>query len=88
MTPDQERLNADIADIFFTKARALQDKGEKHKFRSLSYFRAATAIQRLDRGLDDVYQHGWLVGLQKIKGIGNRIAHDIENELKKRGLHK
>ncbi len=86
MTPEQERLNAEIAEIFFAKARALQEKGERYKFRSYSYFRAGKAIQGLDRGLDEIYQHGWLTGLEKIKGIGNRLAHDIEAELRKRGV--
>ncbi len=88
MTPEQERLNADIAEVFLSKARALQDKGDRYKFRSYAYFRAGKAIQSLDRGLDDIYQHGWLTGLQKIKGVGNRLAHDIEAELKKRGMTK
>lgn len=87
MTPDQEKLNAEIAELFYAKARALQDKGERYKFRSYAYFRAGKAIQSLDRGLDDIYRHGWLKGLEKIKGIGNRLAHDIETELRKRGIN-
>lgn len=80
------QVNSDIAALFYEKAHALESKGERHKYRALSYMRAARAIEGLDRGLDEIYQHGWLVGLQKIKGIGNRIAHDIEKELKKRKL--
>lgn len=86
MTPEQVQLNAAIAELFMSKAQALQAKGERYKFRSFAYLRAATAIRGLDRGLDDIYRHGWLVGLEKIKGIGNRLAHDIETELKKRGI--
>ncbi|MBI5037158.1 MAG: hypothetical protein HZC01_00395 [Candidatus Kerfeldbacteria bacterium] len=86
MTPAQAQLNAEIAEVFSGKAQALQAKGERYKFRSFAYLRAATAIRQLDRGLDDIYQHGWLVGLEKIQGIGNRLAHDIEHELKKRGI--
>jgi len=79
-------INSDIAALFYEKARVFESKGERQKYRALSYVRAARAIEGLDRGLDEIYQHGWLVGLQKIKGIGNRIAHDIENELIKRKL--
>lgn len=78
-------VNTDIAAVFYQKASILQGKGERHKFRALAYIRAAKAIEGLDRGLDEMYAHGWLVGLQRIPGIGNRLAHDIETELKKRG---
>lgn len=80
------QVNSDIAALFYEKAHVLELKGDRHKFRALSYMRAARAIEGLDRGLDEIYQHGWLVGLQKIKGVGNRIAHDIENELTRRKL--
>jgi len=79
-------INNDIAALFYEKARVLESKGERYKYRALSYMRAARATEGLDRGLDEIYEHGWLVGLQKIKGVGNRIARDIENELKKRKL--
>ncbi|MFZ6035868.1 MAG: hypothetical protein ACOYUK_01895 [Patescibacteria group bacterium] len=88
MTPAQAQLNQDIADLFLAKAHVLEAKGERYKFRALAYLRAARAIQQLDRGLDDIYLHGWLTGLEKIKGIGNRLAHDIETELRQRGIHK
>ena len=78
-------LNAEIAEIFYQKAQILQGKGDRYKFRALAYIRAAKAIEGLDRGLDEMYAQGWLVGLQRIPGIGNRLAHDIETELKKRG---
>lgn len=81
-------VNNQIASHFFSKANNLTAKGEKYKFRALAYIRAAQAIEKLDRGLDEIYQHGWLVGLEKINGIGNRLAHEIETELKTRGLIK
>ncbi len=80
------QVNSDIAALFYEKARVLELKGGRYAYRALSYIRAARAIEGLDRGLDEIYQHGWLVGLQKIKGVGNRIAHDIENELTRRKL--
>ena len=80
------QVNSDIAALFYEKARVLESKEGRYKFKALSYMRAARAVEGLDRGVDEIYAHGWLVGLQKIKGVGNRIAHDIENELKKRKL--
>jgi DNA polymerase/3'-5' exonuclease PolX len=76
-------VNARIAALFYEKAALLQGKGDRYRFRALAYIRAAQVIERLDRGLDEIYQHGWLVGLEKIEGIGNRLAHEIETILKK-----
>ena len=81
-------INQQIAALFYAKAAILKARGDKYKFRSLAYIRAAQAITKLNRGLDEIYAHGWLVGLEKIEGIGNRLAHEIETELKKRGLVK
>ncbi|MFA6098664.1 MAG: hypothetical protein WCV50_02725 [Patescibacteria group bacterium] len=76
-------INKQIADIFSSKAASLISKGERYRFRALAYSRAARAIESLNEGLDDIYARSWLVGLQRINGIGNRLAHEIENELKK-----
>jgi DNA polymerase/3'-5' exonuclease PolX len=86
--PATSELNKQIASLFFSKANNLTAKGERYKFRAIAYVRAAQAIENLDRGLDEIYQHGWLVGLEKINGIGNRLAHEIETELKKREIIK
>ncbi len=77
--------NQRIANVFLAKAGVLEQKGERYKFRAVAYRRAASALRKLDRGVDEIYAHSWLAGLQKIEGIGNRLAHDIENELKKLG---
>ncbi len=81
-------INQEIAALFQAKGDILFVKGDKYKFRALAYSRAAKVIEKLDRSLDEIYAHGWLVGLEKIEGIGNRLAHEIETELKKRGLAK
>ncbi len=82
MTPGFE-INRRIAGNFYEKSRLLQKKGDKYKYRALSYIKAARAIEQLDKGVDKIYKKSWLAGLQKINGIGNRLAHEIENELKK-----
>lgn len=80
-------FNKSVAKKFYLKAQAMQDKGDKYKFRAITYFKAARAIEGLDKSLIDIYKKGWLVGLQKIKGIGNRLAHEIEAEIKKSYLN-
>lgn len=87
MTPDLE-INRRIAENFYMRSRFLQEKGEKYKYRALSYIKAAKAIEQLDQGIDEIYEKSWLAGLQKINGIGNRLAHEIEHELTKVGLIK
>jgi len=85
--PSNFDINQHIAKKFFARAELLESKGEKYKFRAISYIKAARVIELLDKGLDEIYKHGWLTGLQKIKGVGNRLAHEIENELKKLKLN-
>ncbi len=80
------QINQVIARKFYNKSEQLKSRGEKYQFRAISYWKAAKAIENLDRSLDEIYKHGWLVGLQKINGIGNRLAHEIETELKKQKL--
>lgn len=81
-------VNRQIAKQFYTKADQFEARGDRYKFRALAYRKAAVVLEKLDRGVDEIYRHGWLVGLQKIEGIGNRLAHAIEAELKRRGVTK
>jgi len=81
-------INRQIARQFYATAEQCEVRGDRYKFRALAYRQAAVALEKLDRGVDEIYRHGWLVGLQKIEGIGNRLAHTIEAELKKRGITK
>ncbi|MFA6271896.1 MAG: helix-hairpin-helix domain-containing protein [Patescibacteria group bacterium] len=76
------QFNQVIADKFERKAQIFF-ADDKKKFRGLAYHKAAKTIRMLDRSLIDIYASGWLVGIQKIDGIGNRIAHEIETEIKK-----
>jgi len=78
------RINQEIAALFRAKADKLELTG-KNKFRVISLRKAASALEKLDRGVDEIYKKAWLVGLEKIEGIGNRLAHAIEAELIRRG---
>jgi DNA polymerase/3'-5' exonuclease PolX len=81
------KINKEIAAVFRLKADKLDISG-KNKFRVISLRKAASALEGLDRGVDEIYKHTWLTGLKKIEGIGNRLAHAIEAELIKRGICK
>lgn len=81
------RINQEIAALFRAKADKLELTG-KNKFRVISLRKAAKALDELNRGVDEIYKKSWLTGLEKIEGIGNRLAHAIEAELLKRGIRK
>ena len=86
MSNEIPEINKQISASFYRQASILENKGVSNKFRALSYIKAAKAVESLDRGVDEIYKKGWLVGLQKIKGIGNRLAHEIETAIKKRNI--
>ncbi len=82
-------LNREIANVFRKKADRLYAKaGGSYFFRARAYEQAADAIDILDESLADMYQRSWIVGIQKVEGVGNRIAHDIERELMKQGIQR
>lgn len=76
------QLNKKIAGQFYLKAKAYQERGPKYKFREWAYRKAAWAIDDLKESLANIYKHTWLVGIERIPGIGNRLAHEIEKEIK------
>lgn len=86
-TNNELLINQEIAAVFRAKANKL-DISAKNKFRVISLRKAASALENLGRGVDEIYKHTWLTGLEKIEGIGNRLAHAIEAELIKRGIRK
>ncbi|MDD5039930.1 MAG: helix-hairpin-helix domain-containing protein [Patescibacteria group bacterium] len=88
MNEASREFNQQIAALFFKKGKILETKGERYRFRTLSYYRAARAVEALTEGLDEIYRRSWLAGLQKINGIGNRLSHDIERELIGRGIKR
>lgn len=79
--PENLIINKKIAEKFHLKARELQETGGNH-YKEWAYRKAAWQIDDLKQSLYDIYKRSWLVGLQKIKGIGNRLAHEIETYLK------
>ena len=82
MFEDPLYFNKLVADKFEKKAQVFFDD-EKKKFRGFAYNKAARAIRELDNSLIEIYSKSWLGGIQKINGIGNKLAHEIETEIKK-----
>lgn len=80
--PVNIHFNKKMAEKFYLKAREIQEQGGNH-YKEWAYRKAAWAIDDLEESLVDIYNRSWLVGLQKIEGIGNRLAHEIEKEIKK-----
>ncbi|PIY97121.1 MAG: radical SAM protein [Candidatus Kerfeldbacteria bacterium CG_4_10_14_0_8_um_filter_42_10] len=80
--PAKLLLNKEVAAKFYQRARDIQESGE-NRYKEWAYRKAAWAIDDLNESLADIYKKGWLVGLQKIEGIGNRLAHEIEKEIRK-----
>lgn len=83
--PPKLHLNKKMAEKFYLKAKDYQGQ-PKNRYREWAYRRAARAVDDLEESLADIYKHTWLVGLQRIPGIGNRLAHEIERELKNYNL--
>ncbi|MFC1662867.1 hypothetical protein ACFL04_01710 [Patescibacteria group bacterium] len=80
-------INKKIAEIFRAKADLLERQG-KVVYRIIALRRAAEALESHPEGVDVIYQRSWLRGLEKIPGVGNRLAHAIEKELLKLGVKR
>ncbi|GEM_PF-3241667 len=74
------KLNLDVARHLDEKARELETNG-KNKFRVIAFKKAAAAVRSEPRNLWGVYRSGGIKGLEKIKGVGHRIAWDIVNQI-------
>lgn len=72
--------NITIASVFQKIAQFLELKGE-NPFRIRSYTKAAQTIQSLPEELESIYARGGLKELQRLPGIGTRMADKIEQLL-------
>lgn len=79
------KINYEIAAVFRDKADRYE-QAAKDKFRVFAFRKAATAIEQHPEPLDDMYRRSWVKGIEKIPGVGPRIARAIEQELIKRGI--
>ena len=77
------KLNLEVARHLKQKADDLEREG-RDKFRVIAFRKAASAVRSESRDLWGVYRQGGLKGLQKIKGIGPKIAWDIVGQIKEK----
>ena len=72
--------NKKIAKIFYTIAEYLEM--EEVAFRPFAYQRAASALESLEKNVEDIYMEEGMKGLKKIPGVGEAIASKIVEYLK------
>ena len=75
-------MNEKIIKILFEIRTLLDIKGDS-AFRIRAYDKAIEAIKGLDQDLEEIYKKDKMVGLKKIKGIGESTAKKIEEYIKK-----
>jgi len=78
---DVPDLNDKIAKHLYAKADEMEVQG-KNKFRVIAFRKAARSVRTESRNLWGVYRSGGLKALEKIPGIGHRIAWEIVNQFK------
>lgn len=74
-------INKTLAGIFKEIANLLELKGIK--FKPAAYRKAALALERLEAGINVIYEKEGKRGLKKIGGIGDSMALKIEEYIKK-----
>ena len=83
----KQKINLEIASAFRKKADKMEAEN-KNIYRVVSYRKAADSLDKHDEALDVMYKRSWIKGIEKIPGIGNRLARVIEAELKMRGIKR
>ena len=74
-------LNREIAKHLIAKAGEMEKQG-KNKFRVIAFRKAARSVRIETRNLWGVYRSGGLKALEKMPGVGHRIAWEIVNQFK------
>jgi DNA polymerase (family 10) len=70
-------LNTKIAELFDEIADMLELEGERRKFETLAYRKAALTIGTLQEDVGEIYRKQGADGLMKLPGIGKTIAERI-----------
>jgi DNA polymerase (family X) len=70
-------LNAKIAELFDEIADMLELEGEKRKFETLAYRKAAVTVGTLQEDIGEIYRKQGAAGLMALPGIGKTIADRI-----------
>ena len=78
-------VNHKVAVAFRLKADSYEQQ-KKDLYRIMAFRKAANALEQHPESLDNMYKRSWLKGIEKIAGIGPRLARAVETELKKLGI--
>ena len=78
-------INKELAKIFTDIENLLNIKGES-AFKIRAYHRASEILTEIQEDISLVYKKGGVVGLKKIKGIGDSVASKIEEYIKKKKI--
>jgi DNA polymerase (family X) len=81
-------LNTRIAEIFDEIADMLELEGERRKFETLAYRKAAVTVGTLQEDVGDIYRKQGADGLMKLPGIGKTIADRIREYVETGGVSK
>ena len=73
-------MNRELANILIEIANLLSQADIDWK--PAAYRKAATSITNLDKNVKDIYKEGGIKALEKIDGVGARIAKKIEEYIK------
>ena len=68
--------NADIAAIFYSIADILEI--QRVQWKPIAYRKAARTIESLSEDIEEIYKKGGLKALERIPGVGERLARKIE----------
>ena len=73
-------LNVDIAGRLDEMAQLLTEQGA-NRFRVQAYRHAANVLRNLPHSVSDIFAQQGIAGLKEIPGVGESIAHSIQNVL-------
>ena len=79
--------NKEIAKIFLEIAELLELK-EGNRFKIRAYENAARNIENFEQNLEGIYKKSGLKGLEELEGVGESIAHKIEEFIKYKKIKK
>ncbi len=75
-------FNQLLAEKFYLRARELNIRGANY-YQILSYQKTAWVLDLLTRNIKSVYNKEGISGITKIKGVGPKMAREIEKLIKK-----
>ena len=81
--PKELQINRKLAEKFYFEARELQFSSQGG-YREWAYRKAAWSLDDLGESVEEIFQERGINGIMKIKGIGKRLAKQVQEFLKKK----